>query len=661
MSGTPDEEEDEVFLDPEVQTQPMDLETDDETPAAAKPLVEPYSHAFGDVTKAISFGADKEPLLNESTIVETSSTWNDVICDNCKGVRLHKYRDLQQKSLYKLVHNSCKCLVGKTECCKEGLRNTLSTWLDDCKLPKSADWYSKVILPCRSLIHDPVCAVAQFRRFSQWVIREYDKEHKCSRDYNRKFLSVIHTYDDEREEGDSEVENLEKEYSGSSASFQSVPRRTNFGEEQFKSYQEFFHIRKGKCKFDQGLAKVPHIHLFYVKTHATRGYHKCVIAGLKKSNGLFQDTVGFRPKVPEKYLQYLLQGNGRQLSDDRMAGRAFQQGLRRCGEDNAEQEASQSGGRAKPSGLERFNSASDCELDAILASEERKIQGGNDEGPHKRKRGTNQEAGDVQEEDGRLTNGQSGDSNNGWLGKSGAVRKLFCSETDIPETPVNSPSTKRDRKEEEVEDLGGGGGGSGANTVARDAKGRFIGSGVVRNDVQENKARNKAQYSKMVNDWISNVNMRCSNVTEVKQFLYKHFQLFRTTKTELISVCSEVKFEKHCNEAMMAKFLLSITNTWVDELELINRMNSTALNYFFPVNEYLSVKDSAAAILQQLDTQGYDFSWFFKICKGILDKTKDKSNALLFLGPPNTGKTKLAESITDAFTFKGTCGDFTRR
>ncbi len=60
------------------------------------------------------------------------------------------------------------------------------------------------------------------------------------------------------------------------------------------------------------------------------------------------------------------------------------------------------------------------------------------------------------------------------------------------------------------------------------------------------------------------------------------------------------------------------------------------------------VTDSVAWIEKIVDHNGFDPAPFFRTIKGVVDRDKPKLNSLLFYGPPNSGKSLLAESIAES-------------
>merc|ERR1712074_470381 len=76
-------------------------------------------------------------------------------------------------------------------------------------------------------------------------------------------------------------------------------------------------------------------------------------------------------------------------------------------------------------------------------------------------------------------------------------------------------------------------------------------------------------------------------------------------------------------------------------LENIRIMNPDMYRYYFPSKRYYSPKRSGEAIMQQLHHQRVELETFL----GVVNRDIEKKNMINLLGPANSGKTKLVESI----------------
>lgn len=105
-------------------------------------------------------------------------------------------------------------------------------------------------------------------------------------------------------------------------------------------------------------------------------------------------------------------------------------------------------------------------------------------------------------------------------------------------------------------------------------------------------------------------------------------------------------YEKYCNTCIRNHRLSFIYKSWTDIL-------NAAEEYTYPRENFLSVEDSLSFFDTLISHNRINRREFVERVSIVCNKTLPKRNALAFIGPPNAGKTLLADSIVKSFVYFG--------
>ena len=569
-----------------------------------------------------------------SRTVERTKLWKDIECTSCQGTKKHLYEEHSQKHLARHWHLSCKheAILKTRWCCEEGGRNLRDNWLQLIRKPASGHWYSKVILPVNNTSDTRI-----LKGFLDDLLKKVTEKFANSKEYNKVYLGVLHkntTLETIQEEKEEEEGSSEIEYTGDLDKSKQKP--VIRGEKGEETLQKFKFDRKGRCLINRPL--VNHIHLYYIKTHSRRGIHGEVLELLETTyKDELQDTIGFRPKNPERYLEYLQSGSGRHIHSDQLQGAVFARMGRIFGGKIDEKVTS---------GIETDDS-NISQLSRDLLRKTSAKPGVSDGEMEIDLEGASQESeSDNQEEQWELPDQDEGFDVRGRKRGGGGKNNGRVVQASQQEKEEESTTTKRRR---------------------RDAHGRFIKEDQDGDEhTSGNRQRVNQGLTKMLAGWLSRPSTKVANSNQFKKLANKFPEKFMDGEEPeilMINLMSQKKFDIILDLSIDAKFEKTNIETWYDTLNRIDQLQEdvSMAQYYYPEETYWDPKTSEAAIIHMIAKNSWPLKKFLDEITMVVDRQEQKINTLVFQGEPNTGKTKMAESIAEAFEFRSTASNFTKK
>lgn len=199
----------------------------------------------------------------------------------------------------------------------------------------------------------------------------------------------------------------------------------------------------------------------------------------------------------------------------------------------------------------------------------------------------------------------------------------------------------------------------------RDGAGRFIRE-LREKEKEGNKTRLGESMVKLITEWVRQPWVKVSNSNQFKKLANNFPEKFMdgaTPDITMIAMMAIKKFDTILDLCIDAKYEELANETWMAALAKIRLPGEEEKlrQHYWPAETYWCPGDSRWAILHMMHINNWDVETFIKEIIQVVDKKQQKLNTLVFQGVPNTGKTKLAESIIEAFEFRSTASNFTRK
>lgn len=621
-------------------------------------------------------------------------------CEDCNNCIAHAEN-------YITTHTSCRCTwVKKREyCCNDGLEALQENWLDWEDAPPSVQYLSKVIYVSKESLAEleQDCsweeafdlATAELLEFGTWLLDDTGVRGKKVQDttkWDERFLLVYHglngtdldAYTDKQGwnscQYDVGADKKHRTFKGAAKAAENDFNRRDAGNKRYGCL----------VAGDKGRLVVPHLHLYCPVVHTSRGITRKLKNGLEEWNQLEQHKLalrtgpGRRPRDQTGHLEYLLQGGERQVLHDSIDGGMRHQRVPVDPGNDDQEEVPAQLDEPEASGDEEDDSPGDDDADGQA--------GEADDGPVPTDKGTCTEEAMESGDEGR--EGETGNAAGTGRGRRRGRDESESSEQSIrkrrraadeegtkgaqPGTSTGGRTDKGRAGTEEGEsteeeggasertrgDNGGGGGGRfkqrGRRTVIR----KYYADRHLEG-VREGKGMAKGYEAKemvrLVYDTVNDGTNRAYTLDKFNQFLL-HTKMMSPQK--LVELQNKDKYDKTVINCMNVRASELMDQKWLEALREIELYDDDVEEYWFPEEAYWSTEESTYIILKMLmDWVGSDRTTLWTLIKkiqAIIDKKQEKVNTIMMRGPPNSGKTKLLDSIKDAFIHIGTLKNLTR-
>ena len=393
------------------------------------------------------------------------------------------------------------------------------------------------------------------------------------------------------------------------------------------------HHRETECGLK---SNVTHLHAFYVKVHERRGINNVLRQVLQKFQHKYSKKErGTKLKTLSRAnakLQYILQEGERKIAYDKINGAEYQSITNAYMQmlNNRKTSKQRMAEKRPPVRRKlRYNSESSGEDDGSYDGSHERIK----RNPRQGNRMDTQVEKSNQPSGSKNGNRRIQQADDGGSGGRGKRRRSAGSESDWEILEEEEVGPKRNK----------------------------LGQFVRTNTNEDNNARKKDNLTREILGWIMKPEVRSGTPQEFKKYIVRMTMDRKPEQLiEIAQLINRPNFEQNLKNMLAMKQTMMENITWAEELKHMNDLDEKHMELYFPTNEYANKYYSARAIVQALDYQGVQIKTFINVATEIVNKKHAKKNTLFIMGPPNCGKTRLIQSIAEAFTYKTSITNFTR-